>query len=165
MAHSIRDAFASDVPVLVDIIRGSFRDVAVRFGLTERNCPRHPSNCTSQWIESAIGKGVLYYILDLDGVPCGCVALERARPEVCYLERLAVLPEYRSRGFGGALVGHALARAKLIGAERVEIGIISDHRELKEWYERIGFTETGGGVFPHLPFEVTFMAKMLDPAG
>ncbi len=162
MAHPMREAFSADAALLALIIGNAFKDVAVRFGLTEQNCPKHPSNCTPQWIEPALEKGVRYFILEEDGVPCGCVALERARPEVCYMERLAVLPEYRSRGLGRELACHALSLARDSGAQRVEIGIISEQQELKEWYERIGFSETGRAAFPHLPFEVTFMAKTLE---
>jgi len=161
MSHSIRDALPADVSILVDIIKKSFKDVAVRFGLTEENCPKHPSNCRPDWIASVIGKGVHYFILEREGLPCGCVALERARPETCYLERLAVLPEYRRAGLGAALVHHAASRAHNMGSHRIEIGIISGHTELKEWYRRLGFVETRTAVFPHLPFEVSFMAMEL----
>lgn len=162
MNHSIREAVSSDVPALTEIIRNSFRDVAVRFGLTEANCPKHPSNCREQWIVSALEKGVRCFVLESDGVPCGCVALERPRPEVCYLERLAVLPEYRRMGLGRALAEYAVTKAGEAGAVRVEIGVIAGQEELKEWYRRLGFVETGRASFPHLPFEVAFMAKVLD---
>jgi GNAT superfamily N-acetyltransferase len=164
MGYTIRNATESDIPVLVGIIRNSFRDVAVRFGLTEENCPKHPSNCTSQWIEIALQKGVRYFILEWNAIPCGCVAMEQVRSRICYLERLAVLADYRCRGFGTALVDYALLWALRAGTERVEIGIIADQEDLKKWYSRIGFVETGRTVFQHLPFEVLFMAKTLIPA-
>jgi diamine N-acetyltransferase len=163
MDYSIRDAKEPDIPVLVDIIKNSFRDVAARFALTEENCPKHPSNCTLQWIETALRKGVRYFILEGGTYPCGCVALEQARHQLCYLERLAVLPDYRLKGFGKALVDYALYQAGQIGAERVEIGIIAEQYELRDWYSRFGFVETGRAVFQHLPFEVRFMAKVFEP--
>ncbi len=48
----------------------------------------------------------------------------------------------------GALASHVLAEAKRLGATRVEIGIIAEHTELKEWYEKFGFIETAAGRFP-----------------
>jgi diamine N-acetyltransferase len=161
MNYTIRNANNSDIPILVAIIRNSFHDIALRFNLTIDNCPKHPSNCTPQWIETGFQKGVRYFILESDAIPCGCVALEQVRPELCYLERLAVLPDYRRRGFGKALVDHAIFHASQSGAKRIEIGIIADHHELKDWYSRIGFVETGKATFKHLPFEVGFMAKTL----
>lgn len=129
---SIREASLSDLKVLVQIIRESFADVALRFGLNKANCPRHPSNCTPEWIESALEKGITYFLMVKNGAPCGCVAIEHANRKICYLERLAVLPEYRKCGCGRALVDYALSRAWRDGAQRVEIGIISDDLALKE---------------------------------
>lgn len=77
------------------------------------------------------------------------------------MERLAVLPGQRRRGFGRALVRHVLAQAKTLGVERVEIGVISADVDLKDWYSRFGFVPTGTKSFDHLPFVVAFMAKEL----
>ena len=96
----IRSATQKDVELLAEIIREAFRDVALRFALTRDNCPRHPSNCTTDWIAADMARGVQYFILDEDHKPVGCVGVERANTEVCYLERLAVLPEMRGRHFG-----------------------------------------------------------------
>lgn len=159
MEFVIRDAINDDIPSLTKLVRDSFHDVAVRFNLTPHTCPAHPSHCTTEWIESALKKGIKYYILEKKNVPCGCVALERAQPEVCYLERLSVLPPFRRNGFGEALVNYAVNEAKKLGAHHVEIGIISDQTELKEWYEKIGFSVKRKAQFEHLPFKVTFMSK------
>jgi len=161
MEFVIRDATNDDIPLLTVLIRTAFRDVAVRFDLTPENCPTHPSNCTTEWIESALKKGIKYHILEKKNVPCGCVALERAQPDVFYLERLSVLPQFRRMGFGKALVNHVINEAKELGAHRVEIGIISDQTELKEWYKKFGFSMKKEARFEHLPFMVTFMSKEL----
>ena len=161
MEFSIRNAEATDIPTLANLICTAFQEVAKRFNLNAVNCPKHPSNCTSDWVEDAFQKGIRYYILEIDAKPQGCVALERASTLVCYLERLAVAPRVRNRGLGQALVAHALSRAAQAGAQRVEIGIMADHEELKAWYLRLGFNLTGTKNFEHLPFEVAFMAKEL----
>jgi N-acetylglutamate synthase-like GNAT family acetyltransferase len=159
MSTTIREAAISDVPALVEMIRTAFQDVAVRLGLTERNCPRHPSNCRTSWIVSALEKGGLYFVLEAEGLSCGCVALEQATADICYLERLAVLPAQRRRGYGRALVVHALAKAKELGVERVDIGIIAAHAELRDWYRKLGFVDQKTADFPHLPFQVLFMSR------
>jgi N-acetylglutamate synthase-like GNAT family acetyltransferase len=155
----IRDATYTDIDRLTHLVRTAFRDVAEQFQLTLENCPKHPSNCEPDWIQTALEKGVQYFILEDNQTPCGCVALEQAKPEVCYLERLAVIPQYRNQGFGRALVEHVANEAKKRGIRRVEIGIIAEHTDLKEWYNRLGFVVTGEKEFEHLPFRVTFMAK------
>ena len=157
----IREADSDDVPLLAGLIRDSFRDVAERFSLTPENCPKHPSNCEAEWIESDLARGVTYYILEHNGTPAGCVALEIAGPDLCYLERLAVLEEKRRQGFGRALVDHVFAEAKALRTKQIGIGIIAADTELKSWYQKIGFTEEETKEFEHLPFLVTFMTYQL----
>jgi len=157
----IRQASLADVSLLVNLLRRSFTDVAGRFNLTAENCPKNLAFCTEQRVKDDFDRGLEYYILENNGQPLGCVALEKAGPELCYLERLAVLPEQRRKGFGKLLVDRVFDRTRKIGARRVEIGIISEQTELKSWYEKIGFLEKGTKKFDHLPFVVAFMFKEL----
>jgi N-acetylglutamate synthase-like GNAT family acetyltransferase len=158
MSSKIRICTTEDTQVLAETIRRSFQDVAARFGLTQENAPSHPSNCTVDWIRKDMERGVSYFAIENKNHVVGCVVLERANAEVCYLERLAVLPDQRRRGFGKALVNHALSEAKLLGVNYVSIGIIAEHTELKNWYKGLGFVEGESKEFPHLPFRVTFMS-------
>jgi N-acetylglutamate synthase-like GNAT family acetyltransferase len=159
----IRAGTPKDIGVLTEIIRSSFRDVADRFGLTQENCPKHPSNCTVDWIQGDMDRGVTYFIFEDHGLASGCVALELAGSKLCYLERLAVRPPQRRRGFGRALVEYVLAEAKRSGSRRMSIGIIAEQTELKSWYQKIGFVEAETKEFAHLPFRVTFMSCAVNP--
>ena len=160
---TIRDATAADANALSGIIRESFRDVAERFALTPQNCPKHPSNCTSAWIEADQARGVRYFLLVRDDEPIGCVGIEKASVDLCYLERLAVLPGRRRHGFGRRLALHVLACARDGGARRVAIGIIAAQTELKQWYAGLGFFEVETKRFPHLPFQVCLMELPIGP--
>jgi len=162
MPNRIRTCTREDIGILVETIRGAFRDVAEHFGLTEENCPRHASHCTADWIEKDLDRGVTYFVLESEGRVAGSVALEPVRPGLCNLERLAVFPDQRRRGFGNALVSHVLWEAEKLGCGEVRIGVIADQAELKEWYRRLGFVETETRDFAHLPFRVTFMRCSLS---
>jgi len=153
----IRKSQPEDISLLAEIIRRSFRDVAERFGLTPKNCPKHPSNCTKEWIENSFARGVNYYQLENKGIPAGCVAFVPATPDLCYLERLAVLPVNRRNGFGRALVEHVLQEARKRDVKQIRIGIIASDKPLKNWYRKIGFVENETKSFSYLPFPVTFM--------
>jgi GNAT superfamily N-acetyltransferase len=139
----IREASSADISLLSRLIRRSYRDVADRFKLTPANCPKHPSNCTNEWIENDLARWVSYYILEHSGIPAGCVAIEKANSDLCYLERLAVLPRERHKGLGRQLVEHVFH--------------IAQQTELKQWYQKLGFKEGETKEFSHLPFPVTFM--------
>jgi len=158
----IKEASKTDIPVLLGILRKSFAGVAKRFNLTVDNCPKNLAFCTEQRIKDDFDRGLNYYILEDDGQSCGCVALEKAGSDVCYLERLAVLPEHRKKGFGKTLVNHIFDTAQTMGMRRVEIAIIAEDAELKNWYEKFGFVEKETKKFDHLPFVVAFMFVELN---
>jgi len=158
---NIRKANRSDIDLLTNVIRKSFRDVAERYELTVENCPKSPAFYTEEQIEEDFKKGLRYYILEEDDEVCGCVALEQAGPNFCYLGRLAMLPEHRKNGYGKALVNHILDQARKIGVKRVEIGIIAKDRKLKNWYRKLGFVWKGSKKLDHLPFIVAFMYREL----
>ena len=107
----IRKCTKDDLRVLEETIRKSFQNVADRFGLTPVNAPRHPSNCTADWLQKDMNRGVTFFVIENETYIVGCVALELANSEVCYLERLSVLPDHRNRGFGKALVDHVFYEA------------------------------------------------------
>ncbi|MEJ2642765.1 MAG: GNAT family N-acetyltransferase [Desulfosarcinaceae bacterium] len=157
MPPSIVPASPQDIIRITAIIRAAFGVVARRFDLTPENCPKHPSNCTEHWVARDLARGVRYYLARQDRQVVGCVGVERASAETCYLERLAVLPDHQRRGVGAALVSHGLDRAHHLGAKEVGVAIIAAQTELARWYQHLGFTPAGTRRFDHLPFEVAFL--------
>ncbi len=148
----------------VPVIRAAFQTVADELGLTPENAPTNPAFMRLEWLQRSRNQGVrMFAMLDGQGpeaAPVGFVALERApRPGLFYLERLAVLPALRHRGLGRALMDHAFAVARAVGAERISIGLVDEHAVLKRWYLAYGFAVTGTKRFEHLPFTVCFMEK------
>ena len=158
----IRKAGRGDAALLARLIRDSFHDVAVRFALTPANCPKHPSNCTSDWIEKDLSRGVRYFVFVHENVPVGCVGLEHPAAGLFYLERLAVLPEKRRKGFGRALVQKVVDCARADGGGRISIGLIAGQCELRCWYAGFGFADVTVKQFSHLPFDVLLMELVVD---
>ena len=154
---SIVAATKNDIDDLARLIRRSYADVARRFNLTPQNCPKHPSNCSRKWIETDRQRGVRYYLLTVEGAAVGCAGVEQASSSTCYLERLAVLPEHRNRGYGTRLVHHALNQVRELGASTMGIGIIAADTGLKDFYKALGFKEGKTKTFPHLPFAMAFL--------
>lgn len=157
----VRLAKKDNINTLATIIKKSHADVARRFNLTPKNCPKHPSNCTPEWIEADLARGVRYYLAEVRGQPVGCVALEHANPEMVYLERLSVVPENRRKGTGCRLVERVSREAVVLGVSMIGIGIIADFSELKTWYKKLGFQEGETKTFEHLPFQVLLMTCRL----
>ena len=155
---NIRDANDNDIATLVDLIRTSFSEVAVQLGLNETDHPKCTSFYTADRIKDDFAKGIRFFILENNCKAIGCVAMEKADDDICYLMRLAVLPDYRRQNHGQRLVRHLLTQARQTGAKQVQIGIVDTADRLKKWYEKLGFVQFKTQTFDHLPFLVAFMS-------
>ncbi len=156
----IREIVSRDeLETSVTVIRNSFKPVAVEFGLNGQNCPSHPALITLRQLQELQSRGTRFFGYFADDVQVGFVGAERANETTYYLEKLAVLPEHRHRGYGKELVEYVFKFASENKAGIVSIGIINKHEILKNWYRSLGFCETGNREFEHLPFTVCFMDK------
>ena len=68
----------------------------------------------------------------------GCV-FYRAEQDHMYFGRLAVLPPYRGRGIGDALIAYVEARARDFGLPCVRLGVRVVLPNLRARYERLGY--------------------------
>ncbi|MBN2011452.1 GNAT family N-acetyltransferase [candidate division KSB1 bacterium] len=149
----------------VSVLQNSFETVARLYKLTEQNCPTNAAFITAEKLISLKQKPVIMFGLYENSRQIGFVALEKStsKNHVYYLEKLAVLPEYRHRGYGNLLMDHCVNYVRDHAGEKISIGIIFEHQLLKKWYENYGFVSTGLKSFKHLPFTVCFMEKTIEP--
>ena len=56
-----------------------------------------------------------------------------------WINGLATHPEYRSQGYGKAMLDHAIALLTQMGAVKVNLQIRGDNLKLKNYYENLGF--------------------------
>jgi GNAT superfamily N-acetyltransferase len=149
----------NELETSVKVIAASFKTVAVEFNLTKENCPTHPSLVTLKQLTEMKRKGLKLFGLFDGDAQIGFAAVEKKKHRVYNLEKLAVLPGFRHKGYGGKLLEFAENYVKNAGGEKLSIGIINEHAILKKWYETKGFQETAVMKFEHLPFTVCFMEK------
>ena len=81
-----------------------------------------------------------FEVLLLQSQPVGRLYVERREDEIRIID-IALLPEYRGRGFGAALVGELLAEAAAIGCP-VRIHV-EQYNPALAWYQRLGFRAIG----------------------
>lgn len=152
------------LPAAVSLIREAFTTVAQELDITLENAPRFTAFATTEdrlvWHlegekrpmfgyferETLIG----YYSLAL---------LEGARVE---LSNLAVAPSHRHRGVGKTLLLHAFDIARAHNCRVMELSLVAENRQLRAWYETLGFVHIGTKKFDFFPFTCSYMIRRLD---
>ncbi len=158
----IREIKKNDIGACTDVIRTSFRTVAIEFDFTENNNPTNGAFITSGKLHEEYDRGVSMYGLFEDSIMVGFVAIENKDDKTFYMEKLAVLPEKRHMGYGKKLVEFVKEKVRQLGGEKISVGIINENIRLKKWYVKNMFTCTSTKKFPHLSFTVAFMEFKLE---
>ena len=148
----IHEVDKNELQECLDVIHQSFRTVAEQFGLTKENCPKHTSFIPLSFLETQMNWGWYMYALYAEKKIIGYISLSKESDDAYELHNLAVLPEYRHKGFGKLLLDHAKEVVKSLGGSRIKIGIIEESTVLKDWYIANGFVHIGTKKFDHLPF-------------
>ena len=91
--------------------------------------------------------GFIYSLVQGDQV-AGVCALFKESGERFQLARMAVNPALRGKGFGRALIEHAISQAKLDGAKSLYLLSNTVLAPAISLYERFGFTATTRGQHP-----------------
>lgn len=152
----------ADIPRCVEVIRASFATVAAEFDITPENAPRFTAFATNaERLRWQLDEGRPMFACVEDGGIVGCYSLH-IQGEACELNNLSVLPEFRHRKLGEALLRHAFAEAKARGFTRMNLGIVEENRRLRAWYERYGFVHTGTKKFDFFPFTCGYMTRTLQ---
>ncbi|MDK2868404.1 MAG: diamine N-acetyltransferase [Clostridiales bacterium] len=150
-----------DLPACLDVIHKSFLTVAEESGLTKENAPTNGAYIPLKRLEDEFEKGTMMYgLYDQDKI-VGFIQLKDKGDHIFEIGKLSVLPEYRHKGYGKMLLDFAKDKAIAAGGKVIEIGIKEDNLRLKDWYTQYGFVHTGTSRFPHVIFEVGFMALKL----
>lgn len=154
----------NDLDRLSYVIRESFLTVAKDFGLTQETAPTNPAFLKLEDLMESIKNNLDFFVANVEDEIVGCIGIQPSKDEGEYfIERLAVLPQYRHNSIGRKLLENAIHEIKKRGAKRISIGIINENIILKMWYKEYGFNEYSVKKFNHLPFTVCFMKiELLD---
>ena len=158
----IREITGEPIEANAALVRRAYQTVADEMGITEAAAPRYTAFITARQLGEERDAGSTFYGLFLDGTQAGFVAVQQDEEGKWHMRRLAVLPEYRGRGYARQLIERAIAHAKQRGADMLHIGIVNEQQGLKAWYESMGFRTYRTFAVDHLPFSVALLAMRLD---
>lgn len=149
------------LPECLEVIHRSFKTVAEEFDLTMENCPKHTSFMPIYFLTTQMEWGWHMFGLYHENQLVGYMSLSKEGDTVYELHNLAVLPEFRHKGFGKNMLDFAKEAVKTLGGDTIKIGIIEESTILKEWYQTNGFIHTGTKKFDHLPFTSGYLECQL----
>ena len=103
-----------------------------------------------------------HYILALDGIypvaTCRWFSVSDAADGVAEIGRVVVLPEYRGKHLGQAVVAEAERWMREAGIMKVEI---SSRVGVEKFYESLGYSRSENGKPHHDTFQCVYMEKVL----
>jgi hypothetical protein len=126
---------AVDLDSAIEVVHRAFATVAAEFGYTPQTAPTFPAFIPASNLAEMVSRGAIFFGAFDGGALAGTVAIEPAHDDLFYLERLAVLPEYRHSGAGSAH-GQGVRRSPQLGGRRVSIAVVDENVVLKDWYLR-----------------------------
>jgi ribosomal protein S18 acetylase RimI-like enzyme len=147
----------SDISAAAEVICASFATVAKEFGITEQNFPNHMSFISIEKLQNHFNWGWQMYGLYDGAHLIGYVSLSKTVGDAFELHNLAVLPEYRHKGYGRLLLDFCKTKVIESCRSKIVLSIIEENTVLKDWYIANGFIHTGMKWFKHMPFTVGFM--------
>lgn len=149
----------TQLDIATEVIRASFATVAEEFGLNKQNCPTHTSFTTAEKLQNHCNWGWLMYGLYENERLVGHISISKSREinGVYEIHNVAVLPEFRHKGYGKQLLDFCKAKVIELGGIKITADIINENTVLKNWYAANGFIHTGTKKYEHLPFTVGYM--------
>ena len=156
----IRQLTENDFAEAINVICTSFITVAEEFDITRENAPYFTAYATDEnklktwyfeqerpmygYFED--GKMVGYYNLMVKG-------------SECELGSLCVLPEFRHKKIGHALLTDAIEKGKDLGCALMKLSIVEENKVLRKWYVDHGFTHTGTAKYDFFPFTCGYLEQ------
>lgn len=103
------------------------------------------------------------YLVQVEGVAAGCIAMQRLDALHCEMKRLYIRPQFRGKGLARRLVKRLLAEAKKEGYQAMLLDTFPFLQKAIRLYRDLGFYEIAS--YNNSPLDATiYMKKDLCPA-
>lgn len=150
----------------IEVIQGAFKPVAESLKMTKENFPGSGAFFTKDNLNNLLDKKAdifgLYCIEDEECL-IGTLVISSKDKLKYKIEKLAVLPAYRHRGYGRELMCFAESFISKKGGDKANLGLVLENDQLLKWYESLGYTVKKRKPYRHSVFTIAFMEKKLSP--
>ncbi|HWS30444.1 MAG TPA: GNAT family N-acetyltransferase, partial [Clostridia bacterium] len=108
------------------------------------NKPESPSDADAEPYlpEEEEKRGLTTYLGKKDGVTVGKINLQKSESGVWGIYGFSVLPEFRGRGYGRAMLKLSLEKMKASGAKEIMLQVVPENERALNLYKSCGFDET-----------------------
>ncbi len=126
----------NEISLIVDLLKRQFEEHQIEISIFQLTAPVDAMQADPRlgfFILARLGTHVV-------GVACVsyCWTLEHGGKSA-WLDELYVLPEYRSQGFGSALIDAVVQEAIAQGCAAIDLEVDIEHRQAEQLYQRYGF--------------------------
>ncbi|MGN1420613.1 MAG: GNAT family N-acetyltransferase [Eubacterium sp.] len=157
----IRKIKDNEIEKCVNLIKESFLTVASEFNITRENAPKYVAfSTTVQKLTEQFNSGKPMFAAFENDVMAGYFSLD-IYDDICEINNLCVLPEFRHRKIGESLMKFALNEAKKSYVSKIKISIVDENKRLRAWYETFGFVYTHSVKYDFFPFTCGYMELSL----
>lgn len=156
-----------DIPECVRVIRESFMTVADEFGYNPQSSPLFTGFLISEerlYHQFDVEKRPMF-CAKADGETVGFCSVSPPNNGRCEINNLAVLPRFRHKKIGEALLINSLKTAKSLGCREVFVDIVAENLRLRKWYESFGFVYTETVRLDGYEFLNGYMIKKIQTDG
>jgi ribosomal protein S18 acetylase RimI-like enzyme len=137
----VRELRRKDIPAVIELFQGSFpRELEVMGFNPETVRKQLRLYGLARLVQRLTRKPfVLFWVGEVAGEIVATVTLTRKRGS-WYISTVMVAPEHRRRGYGRAMVEHALGVIRTQGGRRAVLHVLEDNLPAKRLYEGAGFS-------------------------
>lgn len=167
----ILPAIEEDIPFLVRLINESYRGESNQGWTSEKHLLDGVRITPEQMFDQMlIPSGQFFKYQQGNDKPLGNVYLE-IEEDSLYLGMLAVSPESQGKGIGKAILDFAFEYACKNQLKRVYLTVLSQRKELLEWYKKHGYKPSGHSkpfqgdnthYIPKIPLDLIYMEKWVQ---
>lgn len=132
----IRTATLADLPVLMELMRGYYRDDGLEFDPDQSVAVMTRLLCETHWGRVLLGEN--------DGVAIGYLAVclgfsLELRGHDAFIDEVFVLPEHRRRGYGRMLLESAGKLARELGVVALHLEVDRANTGAQQLYDSLGY--------------------------
>ena len=143
MKMSFQIANNQDLSNLSAFVNRAYRGETARQGWTHEADLLDGTRVEESLLAEEQARGVKYVLALQESELVGCYHFEMKDSATAYVGMITVDPAKQGQGVGKDLLADATSRARQLGAQLLKLTVLSDRKELIEYYQRRGFMFTG----------------------